>query len=95
MGGNEELNHAQPGRDLGLRCKANLYLNFPARSWQYPHPRAMGCEDQQGRSAHRMGPQAPEAEAWVVKRIVKDWAESEDNSSGNAVPLKKKKKKSC
>lgn len=39
-----------------------------------------------------MGPQPPEAKTWQVKRIVKDWAEPEENSSGNAVSLKKKKK---
>lgn len=38
-----------------------------------------------------MGPQPPEAKTWQVKRIVKDWAEPEENSSGNAVSLKKKK----
>lgn len=73
----EGLNHAKPEGDLGIQCKTILYHDFPARSSSQGVsdtlvPETWFLSTTQEESLTTPGVQAPEAEMWEVKRIVKD-----------------------
>lgn len=74
----EGLNHAKPEGDLEIQCKTIIYLDFPARSSSQDVsdtlvPETRFLSTTQGEPLTTPGAQAPEAEMWEVKRIVKNW----------------------